>query len=240
MLMTHKNFEKIKIGFLHASVLFKNETGALTYKIENCREKDSFMIDIADKTIEALRALEKKDVTIKFLPESYGMLQVPMQKSESQFPLQFLRVWRYTQPEVRITVFPEKINYFGFTAPQSDVESGAQQINFQDNLEKEISHFDRFQRADSTQHINWKILAKTGELYTNKYETRADEQPQVVIRWTDTEPLVDLEKRKSQFTYWIDHFYKLKISFIVIFEEQQITVLPYAQRSLLQALRLML
>lgn len=240
MLMTHKNFEKIKLAFLQSSLLFKNEAGILTYKIENSRAKESFMIEVADKTIESIKPLEKRDLQLSFLPQSYGVMQVPMQKLESRFPLQFLRVWRYMQPEVRITVFPEKINYFGQDSQQKDIESGIQKLHLQESLEKEISHFDRFQVTDPTQHINWKILAKTGELYSNKYESLAADKLQVILRWKDTEPLVELEKRKSQFTYWMDHFYKLKVPFAVIFEEQQVDVQPHDYKNLVKALRFML
>jgi len=240
MLMSHRNFEKIKLSFLHASLLFKNETGVLTYNIENPRAKDSFVISVADKTIDSIRANEKRDVQINYLPENYGVFQVPMQKLESRFPLQFLRVWRYIQPEVRVTVFPEKINYFGLDSQQAEIETGVQKKQLQESLEKEISHFDRFQMTDPPQHINWKILAKTNDLYVNKYESLAGEQQQVVLRWKDTEPLVDIEKRKSQFAYWIDEVYKLKKPFIVEFAEQKIEVAQNDQKHLLKALRLLL
>ncbi len=240
MLMSHKNFEKIKMSFLHASLLFKNEAGVLTYNIENPRAKDSFVISVGDKTVDSIHAHEKRDVQISYLPDHYGVYQLPVQKLESRFPLQFLRVWRYIQPEVRITVFPEKINYFGLSALISEIETGVQKKQLQDSLEKEISHFDRFQVTDPPQHINWKILAKTNDLYVNKYESLASEQQQVVLRWKDTEPLVDIEKRKSQFAYWIDEVYKLKKSFVVEFEEQKVEVAQNDYKHLLKALRLLL
>ena len=240
MLMSHRNFEKIKMSFFQASILFKNELGVLSYKIENPGSKDSFMIQVHDKTVEHLKPLEKRDVQIGFLPTHYGIQQVPMQRLESRFPLQFLRVWRFLQPEVKITVFPEKINYFGVTLQQPENEAGEKRSRLNEALEKEISHFDRFKPADSPQHINWKMLAKTSDLYVTKFEPQADEQQHIVLRWSDTESLIDIEKRKSQFAFWIDHFYKLKKSFIVEFNEQQITVAVHDQKNMVKALRLLL
>lgn len=228
------------MSFLQSSVLFKNEAGILSYNMENSGAKDSFMIQVADKTIEHLQPHEKCDVQVLFTPQQYGVMQLPMQKLESRFPLQFLRVWRFLQPEVKIAVYPEKVNYFGIAAQQAETETGMHKIQAHETLEKEISHFDRFQVTDPPQHINWKILAKTNDLYVNKFESQANELKQVVIRWSDTEPLVDFEKRKSQFSFWIDHFFKLKKSFVVIFEDQQIAVAPHDQKSLIKALRLLL
>jgi uncharacterized protein (DUF58 family) len=240
MLMTHRNFEKIKISFLQASLLFKNEPGVLTYKMENPRNKDSFMISAAEKTIESIKAFEKKDVQISFTPLNYGVIPLPMQKLESRFPLQFLRVWRFQQSEVKITIFPEKINYFGLESHQPESESGLQNAQARESSEKEISHFDQFQDTDSPQHINWKMLAKMNNLYVNKFESQAEDQKQIVIRWKDTEPLIDIEKRKSQLVYWIDYAFKMKKAFVVLFEEQQVSVALYDQKSLIKALRLLL
>ena len=228
------------MSFFQASILFKNELGVLSYKIENPGSKDSFMIQVHDKTVEHLKPLEKRDVQIGFLPTHYGIQQVPMQRLESRFPLQFLRVWRFLQPEVKITVFPEKINYFGVTLQQPENEAGEKRSRLNEALEKEISHFDRFKPADSPQHINWKMLAKTSDLYVTKFEPQAYEQQHIVLRWSDTESLIDIEKRKSQFAFWIDHFYKLKKSFIVEFNEQQITVAVHDQKNMVKALRLLL
>lgn len=240
MMFSHRNFEKIKLSFQQASLLFKNEAGTLTYKIENPRNQDSFMIAVGDKTVEQIKAQEKNDVHVAFTPTNYGVMQVPMQRLESQFPLQFLRVWRFLQPDVRVTVFPEKINYVGLLSHQPESEAGPQKTQMQEALEKEISHFDRFQPTDPPQHINWKILAKTNDLYVNKFEAQANEEEQIVIRWKDTEPLADLEKRKSQMAYWIDHFFKLKKSFVVSFDEQDIAVAAQDQKSFIRALRLLL
>lgn len=240
MMMSHRNFEKIKMSFLQSSLLFKNEVGVLTYKMENPRNKDSFMVLAADKTVEYIKAQEKKDVQIPFTPSSYGVMQLPIQKLESRFPLQFLRVWRFVQPEVKLTVFPEKINYFGLLSREPESETGAHKTQHQEAIEKEISHFDRFQVTDPPQYINWKMLAKTDDLYINKYESQADETQQIVIRWKDTEPLTDIEKRKSQLSFWIDYFYKAKKSFVVVFDEQQVSVAPHDYKSLIKALRLLL
>jgi uncharacterized protein (DUF58 family) len=240
MLMSHRNFEKLRMSFLQSSLLFKNEAGILSYKIENPGNKDSFMIQVADKTVEHIKPQEKRDVQVSFTPPDYGVMQVPMLKLESNFPLQFLRVWRFLQPEIKITVYPEKINYFGMVTQQPEPDAGLAKIQTQDSVEKEISHFDRFQLTDPPQHINWKILAKTSQLYVNKFESQANEEEQIVLRWKDTEPLVDLEKRKSQFTYWVDHFFKLKKSFVIDFDEQYIVVAPQDHKSLVKGLRLLL
>lgn len=240
MLMSHRNFEKIKMSFFQASILFKNEAGVLSYKIENPGSKDSFMIQVHDKTVEHLKPLEKRDVQISFLPTHYGTQQVPMQRLESRFPLQFLRVWRFLQPEFKITVFPEKINYFGVTTQQPESEAGEKRPQTNEALEKEISHFDRFQQTDPLQHINWKMLAKTSDLYVTKFEPQADEQQHIVLRWKDTAPLGDIEKRKSQFAFCIDYFFKQKKTFIVEFDEQQIAVGIHDQKNMVKALRLLL
>lgn len=240
MMMTHRNFEKIKFNFLQASLMFKNEPGFLTYKMENSGRKDSYMISVAEKTIEHIKASEKKDIQISFTPLSYGVISTPIQKLESLFPLQFLRVWRFLQPEVKITIFPEKINYFSLESHQSERESGFKNVQAQESSEKEISHFDQYQETDSPQHINWKMLAKMNDLYVNKFESQVRDQKQIVILWKDTEVLNDIEKRKSQFAYWIDYAYKQKKTFMVQFEEQQILVASFDQKNLMKALRLLL
>lgn len=240
MLMSHKNFEKIKLSFLQASLLFKNEAGFLHYKMENTGSKDSFMIQLADKIVEHLRPQENRELQVMYTPVKYGVMQVPMQRIESRFPLQFLQVWRFVQPEVKITVYPEKINYFGQPEQQLQIEAGKEKRQPQESVEKEISHFDRFNQGDSPQHINWKILAKTSELYSNKFETQADEEALIVLNWKDTEPLVDLEKRKSQFAFWIDHVYHLKKPFVIIFGDQQVSVAPLDLKSLVKGLRLLI
>ncbi len=240
MLLTHRNFEKIKLQFLNSSILFKNEPGILNYTLENPRNQESFMISVADKTIEHIESEAKREVQISFKPANYGVGPLPLQRMESRFPLQFLLVWRFVQPEVKITVYPEKINYFATEESQPVEQAGVQQAQSPESLEKEISHFDRFKETDPPQHINWKILAKTNNLYVNKFESQANEQKRVLINWKDTEPLVDLEKRKSQFSFWLDYVYKLKKPFVVLFEEQQILVEANDQKSLVKALRLLL
>lgn len=240
MLLTHRNFEKIKLQFLNSSILFKNEAGILNYVLENPRNQESYMISVGDKTIEHIESEAKRDVQISYKPDHYGVAPLPLQRMESRFPLQFLLVWRFVQPEVKITVYPEKINYFATEERKPIKQAGVLQAYVQESLEKEISHFDRFQVTDPPQHINWKILAKTNNLYVNKFESQADEQTRILVNWKDTEPLVDLEKRKSQFSFWLDYVYKLKKPFVVLYEEHQIFVELNDQKSLVKALRLLL
>ena len=240
MLLTHRNFEKIKLQFLNSSILFKNESGTLNYTLENPRNQESFMISVGDKTVEHIESEAKREVQISYKPTNYGVGTLPLQRMESRFPLQFLLVWRFVQPEVKITVYPEKINYFAIEEIQPIDQAGVLQAQAQESSEKEISHFDRFQMTDPPQHINWKILAKTNNLYVNKFESQANEQKRILVNWKDTEPLVDLEKRKSQFSFWLDYVYKLKKPFVVLFEEQQILVEANDQKSLAKALRLLL
>ena len=198
------------------------------------------MISVGDKTVEHIESEAKREVQISYKPTNYGVGTLPLQRMESRFPLQFLLVWRFVQPEVKITVYPEKINYFAIEEIQPIDQAGVLQAQAQESSEKEISHFDRFQMTDPPQHINWKILAKTNNLYVNKFESQANEQKRILVNWKDTEPLVDLEKRKSQFSFWLDYVYKLKKPFVVLFEEQQILVEANDQKSLAKALRLLL
>lgn len=240
MLFSHRNFEKIRFSFLQASLLFKNEVGKLTYRLENLRTQDSFMISVGDSTVDHIESRGQKDVQVTFKPEKYGLVQVPVLQAESYFPLRFLRVWRFIQPEVKLTIFPEKINYL--SSNMSDIESqiGVDNLVNQEVIEKEISHFDRFQPTDAPHLINWKMLAKTDDLYINRYHSPMDEQKQIVIKWQDTESLLDIEKRKSQMSFWIDHLYKSKKPFTVVFDRQQVSVGSGDLKSVNKALRMLI
>lgn len=240
LLKSHRNFEKIKTSFWQAPVIFKNELGYLIYKIENPQNEHRFMIQVQDKMIEHLKPFESRDLPVGFLPLKSGVQEVPILALESRFPLQFLRVWRFVQPDIKITVYPEKINYLNSIEKLPEENIGQQKSKNDLPIEKEISHFDKFQATDSLQDINWKMLAKTSELYVKKYESTAADEQNRFIRWADTEPLYDIEKRKSQFSFWIDQFYKLKVSFIVEYEDQQINIAVNDHRNLVKALRLLL
>ena len=240
LLMSHRNFEKIKMTYWQTPLLFKNEPGFLFYKIENPQNKHRYMIQAQNKVVEHLKPFEIRDLQISFLPLHYGVQEVPMVCLESRFPLQFLRVWRHLQPDHKIVVYPEKINYIAALEKLPEDNPGQQRSKKNQPIEKEISHFDKFQQSDSLQDINWKMLAKTSELYVKKFESLAADQKNRVLRWSETESLNDIEKRKSQFAYWIDHFYKSKLPFTVEFEEQQIDVALNDYKSLVKALRLLL
>lgn len=240
MVLSHRNFEKISLTFLKSSLLFKNEAGILNYKIENSGLKDSFMIQVNSKIVEHLLPQDSKEMQIDFTPVHYGIQNVPLQRFESRFPLQFLVVWRFFQPSLKITVFPEKINYLDPSRQESETQAGGLSIQPEESLEKEFSHFDRFQQTDSIQHINWKIFSKTNQLFITKFENKGDEEQHIVLRWSETEVLNDIEKRKSQFSYWIDDLFKEKKKFLVEYENQQITVNINDHKSLVKALRLLL
>lgn len=214
-LTTHKNLEKIKIFFREHNLIFQNEKTKLQFQIENYAKYDVYYIKMyftANKNstnlIQQLPAQSSKVLSIENTFEHYGTYQLPEITIESTFPVHFLRVWKYISIDQILFIFPQKINYLNLNIVDflNSFEIKRQLLRTHPLHSSEDSEFlyaEKNEFPTNIRNINWKIYAKTDELYSNIYSQSSQVQPSILIDWSVTDALENFDQKISQLSYII-------------------------------------
>lgn len=255
-LKANANLEKIDIDLVSHPLFFKNEKALIKYKIINQSKKPCYEIRIrtfidADTSsatsadiqiihIPELKPFASQIIQIEVIPLSTGLLAWPHLILESYFPMQFVRTWKITQAQKEILVYPEKINYFGLEKPLQNSNSKIRKTMTSSSEDKEFAYSTEAHEITSDQKINWKLYAKTDHLYVNQFDHPLNEDHFYEIDFNHTKSLNDIDKQKSQFTYWVDYLYQNNFNFsarlgsfkINIEKHQEIKVISLLNRLL--------
>ena len=116
---------------------------------------------------------------------------------ETRYPLGLIRAWSWVDLQLTCLVYPRAVN---IPTQRAEVEGqGYQEIRHTDGVE-DFAELRNYRHGDSPKHIDWKVFAKGGELFTKQYQGLSGDSNW--IDWHDW-PQIDQENCLSAMTYRI-------------------------------------
>jgi len=127
-----------------------------------------------------------------------GLHRLPPLVIESRFPLGLFRAWSYLDTAPACTVYPQPKGS-AHLPPDSSLISGYSAGRRPGT--DDFSGFAAYRPGDSIRRIDWKALARGHDLMVKRFSGTGSRQ--LVLGWTDTAGLADLEARLSQLCRWV-------------------------------------
>jgi uncharacterized protein (DUF58 family) len=186
----HQNFDQI-ISLTFSNKLKKQELSGLKIIVKTKEKKE---LSIPLKSLKP--GLQK--VTHQFkLPR--GKYHIETIVISTQYPLNLFESWKNQKSSHNtFFVYPEKLK--SFTKQdyfiETEFDKGRKTIS------AEFSHLEKFQPGDPINRIDWKVFARTEELYKKVFQDHMSPQQKFLLK----EPIT--EKSLSEISTLISHAYE--------------------------------
>lgn len=125
----------------------------------------------------------------------------------TRYPFHLFQSWRnFKMPQKTFTIFPERLKKL----PQNLLEEDAEAKNGRKSYSVEYSHSDKFQQGDNLNRIDWKIFARTGELYKKVFQENLMPQQKFILRKPVSEKSLQEISSLITHAYECGHQWELK------------------------------
>lgn len=202
MLHTYRGLAGLSLRPGKCAPVFAGEPATFMVLVRNPARLPRFNIDIShppdSSTITDIVPAEEVEVPINVPTHGRGMLRVNRWKISTTYPLGVFRAWSYAHLGQEVLVYPRPEPAAPapilLPAPARDGVTGADGTD-------DFTGLRRYQQGDSLRHIAWKALARGHPMLSKQFSGGA--QPELQLRWQDTEGCGDTERRLSRLCRWI-------------------------------------
>jgi uncharacterized protein (DUF58 family) len=198
---THRNLLGLRVIRLPAKPVFAGESAHCLYRIENPGHvpRRALMLHRGPSGGEPV-AVEARSGTIARLSlpaERRGHLRPGRFSISTVYPLGLFRAWSWIEFDEAVTVYPRPVPANATPPrPSGDKDTGVTRPLEGD----EFAGLREYQRGDSPRQVDWKALARTGDLYTRNFEVQRGGN--IWLDW-DALPATDTETRLSMLCYQV-------------------------------------
>ncbi len=201
MLYTYRNLVGLVIEAAHVQNCFVGQSALFSLNLtrQGSRTYESIQL-IWDRNIqERVDLIEVRCFKVALLLPAHrrGIYRPGRLKIETTYPVGLLRAWTWVSLEMSCWIYPRPVNAElpAIKAAMGEGREMSQQSGLDD-----FSGLRRYVPGDSLKQIDWKVLARSHELYTKTFVQALDEE--IWVDWQDF-PCLATERRLSALCYWI-------------------------------------
>lgn len=143
-----------------------------------------------------------KSIEFSLYYSKRGVYQLKRVKFFTFGPTKLFYVWRYFPLNETVTVYPQRIK---IDTNQQTIDQGERT----NTGEAQFEFHERYNRGISSKRIDWKVYAKTDQLYAKKFT----DQDSIVLDINFNSFQTDKEKALSHMSFLIDKYYHDNISY---------------------------
>lgn len=198
---TYRNLSGLCIESAGAAPVCTGESASFCLKISNanCSTGQSLQFKIPGQgsVLSSLDSEGQSLVLLPFVTRQRGWCKPGRFHLQTYYPLGLIRSWSWVDLQLACLVYPKPID-----CPKqdgSDKGLSYEESGLQEGVE-DFAELRSYRLGDSPKHVDWKVFAKSGALYTKTYQGHSGD-PQWVdwLNW----PAIHQEERLSAMTYWI-------------------------------------
>ena len=203
MVHTFRNLARIAILAGRAEPVFAGEKARFLIHIESRVQYERHSILVRHQSSGAQLVIGVpaggiSEVPLEVPAAKRGWLPLGRVMLETRFPLGLFRAWSYVEPDSRCLVYPKPVVTPLPTARSGDI---AGVVATSAPGSDDFSGLRGYQTADSPRHVAWKVLARTGEMYTKQFT--GESAAQLWLDWDLLPGSLDVETRLSRLAGWI-------------------------------------
>jgi uncharacterized protein (DUF58 family) len=199
MVRTAKNVESVEARVHQVGPLFALEKGEIEIKVSSTKLKQIYFIDFIHRFFEKNSAqIEKsskerpESLRVEIIPPKRGELLLGRTEVQSEFPFGFFKSWKFIDLKEPLWIYPQRkgeslLNQWNQNPPSA--------------AEEEFQYHEEFTENSSLSRIDWKVYARTQEIYVRKYSREIDQNTE--LSWDKLEHLPSFEDKLSQLSLWI-------------------------------------
>ena len=140
---------------------------------------------------------ESLKIGLKYVTTVRGRCKPGRLYVQSRYPFGMLRTWSWIDLNMSTLVYPSPVVRKAFATDVFSDRAGRQMVSVEG---EEFEGLKPYLAGDSLKRVNWKLFAKTDELYTKEYSLNVGSS--VWIDWWSW-PQFEQEQRLSVLTYWV-------------------------------------
>ncbi|MFW5453333.1 DUF58 domain-containing protein [Thioalkalivibrio sulfidiphilus] len=198
---THRNLLGLRITRLPLEPVFAGETAYCRYRIENPSHvpRRGLVLHRRDVQGAAIAAQARAEAVaeLPIVTTRRGSLRPGRFSLSTTYPLGLFRAWSWIQFDEALTVYPHPL---AVDERFTDAGSSEGEGRPDPGLGEDFSGLREYQPGDSPRRVDWKALARTGDLYTRNFES-----PRGGELWIDWHalPATDTETRLSMLCHQV-------------------------------------
>ncbi len=197
---TYRNLSGLKLTGLSAQPVFAGEETKFPFLVETERGCLSlgFGFEGTIQTWADFAPGKNKKIEIKFKTLRRGWARPGRIYLNSEYPLGLMRCWSYIDLDQKVLVYPKPIAPSFHHAKNSGAED--EDLNNAKQSGEDYQESRRYNPGDPLPHIDWKVYARTDNLYTKKFD-----EPQGKEEWIDWDEFegAEMELRLSFLCYLV-------------------------------------
>ncbi|MFP4244283.1 MAG: DUF58 domain-containing protein [Ectothiorhodospira sp.] len=198
---THRNLLGLRITRLPVEPVFAGETARLAYLVANpgrvSRRGLTLEAPEHPGTTFAVTDHGETRVTLEIPARRRGLLQAGRLRLHSCYPLGLFRTWSWLHLEDTVLVYPRPLPV---EATDGSGESDREEARTTRQAGGEFTGLRGYVPGDSPRRVDWKALARTGNLYVKEFhELRGG---RIWLDW-DALPAGDVETRLSMLCHLV-------------------------------------
>lgn len=210
MIRCAKNVENFDMHLTNIDPLFAGEVGRIPCEAQSKKLQKLYDIELyhplmtTELTVVPLIYKKKEErFHILIQPPLRGEFSVGHIKVVSRFPFDFFKSWKTLAFEQKFLVYPERKGTSLFDA-HSKFLLGKDEDDFQ--------HHEEYHISSPPQRLDWKVYARTQELYVKKYSSQS--VMNASFNWDDLTHFSSVEAKLSQLSLWIyeAHHHQMEFS----------------------------
>jgi len=198
---THRNLLGLRVARLPLAPVFAGETAVCLYRIENPSHvsRRGLILQREDEVSVPLSVPARSESTAQLpIPATRrGRLRPGRFSVSTTYPLGLFRAWSWIEFDEALTVYPTPLVVDSPLLPSSGPKEAGRPAR---DPGDEFAGLREYQPGDSPRRVDWKALARTGELYTRNFEDLRGGD--VWVSWDDL-PTGDTETRLSMLCYQV-------------------------------------
>ena len=163
---------------------------------------ESIEVGFANNSVNSFDLLkdESQKIGLRYLTTARGLCKPGRLFVKSRYPFGMLETWSWLDLNLSTWVYPSPIMRSAFSTDVDGDRAGKQWVSVEG---EEFEGLKPYLAGDSLKRINWKLYAKTDDLYTKEYAINVGTS--VWIDWCSW-PQYEQEQRLSVLTYWVIYY----------------------------------
>jgi uncharacterized protein (DUF58 family) len=198
---THRNLLGLRVARLPHDPAFAGEPARCTYRIENPSHVPRRGLILGRGAVAGHPvAVEPRSEVIAELnlpTIRRGHLRPGRMTLSTAYPLGLFRAWSWIEFDEAVTVYPRPLPVDAAPPAAGGEQSAETTVRREGD---EFSGLREYQPGDSPRRVDWKALARTGDLYTRHFEEQAGTD--LWLDW-DALPGADTETRLSMLCFLV-------------------------------------
>ena len=198
---THRNLLGLRISRMPLEPVFAGEQALCRYRIENPSHvpRRALVLNRGDVCGEPVAVEDRGDAIahISLPARRRGRLRPGRFSLTTTYPLGLFRAWSWIEFDEAVTVYPAPLAARADTAGPGDDSRDSPPVPLEGG---EFAGLREYQPGDSLRRLDWKALARTGDLYTREFEEHRGRD--LWLDW-DSLPVADPEIRLSMLCFLV-------------------------------------